>query len=139
MRSGWGIVARNCNGQLVAAWASLGFSSGSVSCDEVMVIRDALLKAKKEKWRKIEVQGDCKEVVDRINKNTNDDSQLAVILEDIRRLIDCFCKVSFVFIRREGNYVDHVLAQFAIKLCSSIVWKGNFSNWLQQVAITDLR
>ncbi|XP_027174532.1 uncharacterized protein LOC113774164 [Coffea eugenioides] len=83
---------------------------GIASKEEALAIRNALLMAKQAGWAKIIVYSDCKSVVKQTNKCSENDSNIATILEDVQDLRTGFDRCSFVFVPRTENEISHVLA-----------------------------
>ena len=54
--------------------------------EEALAVRAALMMAKDARWTKIEVQSDCKSVVDKINASNVQDISIATVLEDIEEM-----------------------------------------------------
>ena len=81
--------------------------------EEALAIREAMVLAKRMGWRKVELESDCKLVVDKINAREEEVS-IATIQLDIWRLMKDFDKCCCSYTRRSNNYVSHYLAKFAI-------------------------
>jgi len=62
---------------------------------------------------------DCKVVVDRINKGTQDTSETGSINQECRRILESFPNFSLEFIRRQANIVAHTLATVATSYVAS--------------------
>ena len=88
-------------------------------------------------WRKIEIQSDCKSVIDCILTVSCNNCNYAVILEDIQKLREFFDQCNFSFIYREGNEVFHRLVKFAFKLVNNVYWETNFLGWIKDLARKD--
>ncbi|XP_027086455.2 uncharacterized protein [Coffea arabica] len=137
-RGGWGVVARNSSGELVGAWARPTEGCAEAQVEEALAIREAMVIAKQMGWRKVELESDCKLVVDRINARKEEVS-IATIQLDIWRIMKDFDKCCCSFTRRNNNYVSHYLAKFAITLIDVAEWKFSFPAWLLELAQADLQ
>ncbi|XP_071924712.1 uncharacterized protein [Coffea arabica] len=138
VRIGVGIIARNWREKIVKAKEISECKRGEAGKEEALAIRSALVMAKDAGWTSIEVQTDCKGVVDQINIGNVQDSSIETILEDIgdlRQDFDC-CKFSFV--PRAGNGCSHSLAQFTVKLIRNVEWKNSFPMWLIDLVRKDM-
>ncbi|XP_027166107.1 uncharacterized protein LOC113766078 [Coffea eugenioides] len=108
------------------------------SVEEALAIREAMVLAKRMGWRKVELESDCKLVVDKINAREEEVS-IATIQLDIWRLMKDFDKCCCSYTRRSNNYVSHYLAKFAITLIDVAEWKLSFPAWLLELAQADLQ
>ena len=138
VRIGLGIIARNWRGKIVKAKGISECKREEAGKEEALAIRSALVMAKDAGWTNIEVQTDCKGVVDQINTGNVQDNSIKTILEDIgdlRQDFDC-CKFSFV--PRAGNGCSHSLAQFTVKLIRNVEWKNSFPMWLIDLVRKDM-
>ncbi|XP_071924136.1 uncharacterized protein [Coffea arabica] len=138
-RIGWGVVARKEDGAVAGAWAGGARREGNPAVEEALAIREAVIKAKQRGWNKVEIQSDCKLMVDKLKDKNADDPITGTILADILLLSRSFEECYFSFVRREGNCVSHKLARFAISLKDEICWLDSFPTWLTCLAKTDVR
>lgn len=138
-RIGWGVVARQGVGEILRVWAGSVERSSETMIEEASAIRMGLLKAKMMGWQRIEIQSDCKGVINKLKEGSCGDPKIGSVLEDILQLKRNFSECSFSFVRREGNSVSHHVAKFAIHLPSDIDWKGSFPAWLVHLAKKDVR
>ncbi|XP_027072007.1 uncharacterized protein [Coffea arabica] len=114
-KAGWGIVARDRHGRVIRSWACPTTSCANAKVEEALVIKEAMGLPRREGWRKVEFESDCKLVVDKINAY-EEDSTIAIILADIWSLRTKFDKCCFSFTRRSNNSISHQLAKFVIDL-----------------------
>ncbi|XP_027151850.1 uncharacterized protein LOC113751902 [Coffea eugenioides] len=136
-KAGWGIVARDWKGKLVATWACPSFTCSAPILEKALAIRTAMVKAALEGWGRIIIESDCKAVIDRILKDM-DDVVLSTVLQDIKLLKHNFEKCCFSFVRREFNSISHKSAKFALNLGSVVDWKACFPVWLLDSAQADV-
>ena len=85
-RVGWGVIARRAEGGILKAWAGSGERYTEAMVEEAHAIRIALIKAGTMGWRKIEIQSDCKGVVEKIKTGCRKDPKIGAMIEDILRL-----------------------------------------------------
>ncbi|XP_071923288.1 uncharacterized protein [Coffea arabica] len=136
-KAGWGIVARDWEGKLIATWACPSFTCSVPVLEEALAIRAAMVKAATEGWEKIIIESDCKVVIDKIEKGM-EDVVTSTVLQDIKLLQYNFEECWFSFVRRDFNFVSHSLAKFALKLDAIVDWKANFPVWLLDCAQADV-
>ncbi|XP_027099177.1 uncharacterized protein [Coffea arabica] len=137
-KAGWGIVARDRHERVIRSWACPTTCCADAKVEEALVIREAMGLARREGWRKVEFESDCKLVVDKINAY-EEESSIAIILADIWSLRTKFDKCCFSFTRGSNNSVSHQLAKFAIDLKDIAEWKCDFPAWLLELAQADLK
>ncbi|XP_027071883.1 uncharacterized protein [Coffea arabica] len=136
---GWGVIARQADGGILRAWAGSGERYTEAMAEEVNAIRTALIKVGTMGWRKIEIQSDCKGVVEKIKTGCRKDPKIGAIIEDILRLGNQFAECYFSFVRREGNCVSHHLEKFAIQVTIDVDWEESFPVWLVNLAKQDVK
>ena len=106
--------------------------------EEALAIREAMVIAKRMGWRKVELESDCKLVVNKI-KAREEEVSIGIIQMDIWRLIQNFDKCYFSHTKRSNNSVSHKLAKFAIKLIDSAERKYSFPAWLLELVQADVQ
>ncbi|XP_027109537.1 uncharacterized protein [Coffea arabica] len=136
-KAGWGIVARDWKGKLVATWACPSFTCSVPVLEEALAIRTAMVKAALEGWERIIIESDCKVVIDRI-QGDSDDVLISTVLQDIKLLKQNFKECCFSFVHREFNSVSHTFARYALNLGSIVDWKACFPVWLLDIAQADV-
>ncbi|KAK4420216.1 hypothetical protein Salat_2434600 [Sesamum alatum] len=65
-------------------------------------------------WSKCAVEGDCGLAIQKIDSSNRDFSSISPIIEDIISMCPIDNSISFRWVRRYANAVDHLLAQAAI-------------------------
>ncbi|XP_071924927.1 uncharacterized protein [Coffea arabica] len=113
--------------------------NGTAIEEEALAVRAVLMMTKDAGWAKIEVQSDCKSVVNQINASNVQDISIATVLEDIEEMKEGFEQGDFSFVYRAGNMCSYALVQHAIKLVHDIEWDIEFSVWLMDIARKDMR
>ncbi|XP_027166351.1 uncharacterized protein LOC113766348 [Coffea eugenioides] len=138
-RTGIGVVARNAEEELMKVWARAEVKRSEPRVEEAAAIRMGMQMAWKANWRAVELQSDCKDVVDMLNKKQKQQNSIGVILEDIANMRGLFEQCTFSFVHRDGNRCAHSVAKFAVKLTTNVEWDVCFPMWLQKEAQSDLR
>jgi hypothetical protein len=87
---------------------------------EALAMRRALTLACEEGFDKVIVASDCLSLVLRINDSTVDQSQVDVVVQDIKALSSEFSIVSFIHAGRQCNVAAHTLARSAEQFVSFI-------------------
>ena len=113
-------MARNGLGELIGSWARPAEGCAEAQVEEALALREAMVIAKRMGWRKVELETDCKLVVDKINA-MEEEASIAIIQLGIWRLTKDFDKCCFSYTRRSNNSVSHHLAKFAIKLLNHLL------------------
>ena len=119
-RIGGGVVSRREDGGSVGVWAGGESRNGIPAVEEALAIRKVVIKAKLCGWNKVEIQSDCKLLVDKLRGRDVDDPITGTILHDVLILSQDFDTCLFSFVKRGGNCVAHKLAKFAISLYDEI-------------------
>lgn len=108
IRTGKGIIARDWTGKIIKATGLVELKKGAAEMEEILAVRATLLMAKNAGWTQIEVQLDCKIVVDQITSGADHNGSLSTILEDIKDLRSSSLLVhSLLFIEWEISVVTH--------------------------------
>lgn len=94
--------------------------------------------AKDAGWAKIELQSDCKNVVNMMKERRTGVQTVTTIVEGINQLADWFSVCNFNFVSRKRNCLSHYVAKFASTLVKNVMGKLSFPLWLKQMAQDDL-
>lgn len=125
-RASWGAVDRNENGDLVGDWAGSVERSSEPIVEKANAIRNALRKPMQRGWRRIIIQFDCKNLLEKLVEENNGDPMIGALLENISNLSKEFSSCQVSFIRRDENVVSQKLAKFATTLIGDLDWKESF-------------
>ena len=131
---GIGIVVRDNSRKLTATKAIPLTFSGDRILTEALAIRIGLLFAMEQQWASLEIQSECKALIVRLNEEAEDESQLAVIIRDIKQLKASFWKCNFYLVSQHKDRVSFNLAQFATKLIHDVKWERSFPLWLKRAS-----
>ncbi|XP_057426083.1 uncharacterized protein LOC130719473 [Lotus japonicus] len=119
--TGFGMIARNNNGEVMAA-AALGFTSASSALmAEALAFRWSVSLAKDLGFFRVVLETDCLQLFEAWKKNRLGDSYLFSVLNDCRDMVSYFTSFDLSFVRRSGNSVADFLAKNSSKF-SNIVW-----------------
>lgn len=132
IRTGMAGVAWDWNGKILKAWGWQEDRRSEPYEEETAAIRMVLIIAKETKWRRIEVQSDCKGAIDKVQAGKVEDSTIATILEDIQAIREIFEHCTFSFLYRTGTVCTYTIAQFAVKLIMNVMWKNSFPHVAQE-------
>lgn len=84
-------------------------------------------------WKHIIIEGDCKGIIDAMNRKCNRGFHIHSIIDNNISLGQVFSAISFMFCFRECNEVAHRLARWAISGISDTLWGDNVPVWLKDV------
>ncbi|XP_057440277.1 uncharacterized protein LOC130732189 [Lotus japonicus] len=119
--AGFGFIARNKEGEvLAAATSTMGPVLSSVLA-EALALRWALGLAKELGFRRIWVETDCLVLYNYWERREGGFSHLETVVKDCRLLLCSFDVFTFTFVRRTGNSVADALAKLAFRL-GCLVW-----------------
>ncbi|XP_043710514.1 uncharacterized protein LOC122659471 [Telopea speciosissima] len=100
---------------------------------EAIVIRCALIEAVAVGFANLQVESDCKEVIDYIHdQNQHPLYEFSTIISDIRRLSSSFDFISFRCIPRAMNGISDALARKALSIMCMTDWP-NSTPWLHDL------
>ena len=112
-RTGYGAIIRNEKGEVMAAMTA----SGPMVCNsdeaEFLACRKAIEFGVDAGFSRLIVEGDNINVTRAISSSLENTSPFGNAVDDIRHLLRSLQWVSVGYIRRGGNQVAHVLAQYA--------------------------
>ena len=102
---GFGLVARDCQGDLIEAKAIFHPSIMSLIMAEAMAFKEALSWMDLRKWHEATVESDCLGVVQAIRSQVVMRSYFGSVIEECRRLLQRLNNVSLFFVKRSANMV----------------------------------
>ena len=85
-KAGIGIAVRDDRKKLAATRAIPTDFCGETTVAEALAIRSGLMFAIEKQWASTAILSECKPLVDRLNDDVEDESQLAAIIRDIKQL-----------------------------------------------------
>jgi len=113
-----GFVIRSWNGSFILAGARF-LKQAPILVAEVTAVRDGLKTALEAGYRRNKVEGDNQVVIRVIQARATPPWQIAIIIEDIRNLIEGCEDISFKHIYREGNMVANWVAKYVCTIRST--------------------
>ncbi|KAL0375713.1 UNVERIFIED_CONTAM: hypothetical protein Scaly_0688900 [Sesamum calycinum] len=111
---GVGIVARNSEGECLAWRTRCVNHTDDAALAEALAAHEAMRLAIQEGWQSVILEGDCKNIISRLNSNDPDDSVIGPIIDDTRYLKEAIERCRVDFIPRECNSLAHSLARKAL-------------------------
>ncbi|XP_004298099.1 PREDICTED: uncharacterized protein LOC101307008 [Fragaria vesca subsp. vesca] len=117
-----GFIFRNPLGSPLAA-AAFNFGSTTVPVAKALALRNGLIDAKRRGFKKVEVEGDSKLVINVINGVSAPPWRLLKLCQDIKSLRSSFEFISFKHVFKEANFVAYAIANFDHRLDNSCVWE----------------
>ena len=107
------MIARDCQGNILGARAVPNTSCSNAKQEEALTLRAAMLMAKQQGWRRVVLESDCKQLIDKINGGEGD-STIATVLSNIVSLKSNFYECCFSFTRRMNNSVSHYFTKLTL-------------------------
>ena len=138
---GGGVVIRNNQGKVVAAWCFTREGVFLPTVAESFAALEAIDLCRNVGLTQVHLEGDAKIIIDAVNCEEVDWSRLDHVVEDIKAELRCFNQWKMSFVNRGGNKATHSLAKFAVKNGVDIVWSESpdcirETILLEQLAIT---
>lgn len=127
--AGIGMLAYNCQGQIIHAWTEARESIRSSVALVWEAVRFAQLKAYQQGWNHMIFQVDVEGMAGKLGR-PNQPVEIATIAEDINLLTFIFEEVSYHYIHRLQNLGCHRLALYALEFSRSDSWNSSFPSWL---------
>ncbi|KAL0361676.1 UNVERIFIED_CONTAM: putative mitochondrial protein [Sesamum radiatum] len=110
---GIGVIARDSQGQCVAWMTHRIRRAGFGELAETWAAWEAIQFALRRGWRRVVVEGDCLNLIRKLNAGQGDLSLTGPLVLDIQYFAAKFSSCQFSWIKRSGNSVAHFLAQSA--------------------------
>ncbi|KAL0416151.1 UNVERIFIED_CONTAM: putative mitochondrial protein [Sesamum latifolium] len=111
---GLGAVARGGNGECLAWLSRRVARAGDVEMAEALVAREAIQLACRRGWNLIVIEGDCANLVCKLQASQRDVSSVGPIVFDILYLATTFISCQLGLVRRSGNSVSNFFARSAL-------------------------
>ncbi|XP_065637841.1 uncharacterized protein LOC112004800 [Quercus suber] len=121
-RSGYGAVIRNEKGEVMAAMAAKGPEVFCSEEAELLACRKAIEFAVDASFSELVIEGDNSFAMKAISTLKDDQSMLGNVIGDIQHLLRNLQWERIDCIRRRGNCVAHVLAQFTRNIIEDMYW-----------------
>ncbi|KAL0313944.1 UNVERIFIED_CONTAM: hypothetical protein Sangu_2238800 [Sesamum angustifolium] len=118
---GLGVIARDWKGTCLA-WRSMFIPNiCSPEHGEALAARMAIEVRCHGRWTHCIIEGDCLQVVNKLDKKDDDLSLIGCIIADIRSLLPLHLHTSFCFTRRLANQAAHMLAKSAMGSAEGVI------------------
>ena len=117
-----GTIIRNDKGEVMAAMFAVEPGVENSEEAELMACRRSLEFAVDAGFSRLIIEGDNANVIQAISSSLPNNSVLGCVVDDIHHLIHGLSWARTNQIRRGGNTVVHVLAQFARNLVEDLIW-----------------
>lgn len=123
---GFGMVARDYEGELVKA--KVVSKQGNVPAElaKVMTIKEALSWIKEEAWGKVQLESDCLVAVQAIRSKVVLVSPFGQVVEECRCLLKELNKIDLFFIKRSANMAAQHLARGSFSFLDRVFDRGMF-------------
>ena len=121
-RTGIGAIIRNDKGEVMAAMFAIGPSAENSEEVELLACRRSLEFAVDVGFTSLIIEGDNVNIIQAISSSLPSHSMLVYVVDDICHLIHGLHWARPNQIRRGGNTVAHVLAQYARNLDEDLFW-----------------
>ena len=119
---GIGTIIRNDKGEVMAAMSTVGPSKENSEEAKLMACRRSLEFAIDAGFSSLIIEGDNANAIQAISSSLPNNSYLGCVVDGICHLIHGLYWTRTNQIRRGGNTMAHVLAQFARNLDEDLVW-----------------
>ena len=120
--AGIGVVIRNCEGQVLAAFSEKIAKPPTVEILELLAARRAVSFTAESGYDQFVCEGDSESVVNSLRGSGMENSRGGHLIKDIVSLSNSLVSISFAHVRRQGNAVAHALAQRARQYLASHIW-----------------
>ena len=121
-KTGIGDIIRNDKGEVMAAMSAVGPSVENSEEAELLACRKSLEFVVDAGFTSLIIEGDNANVIQTISSSLPNHSILGCVVDDIRHLIHGLYWARTNQIRRGGNTVAHVVAQYARNFDEDLFW-----------------
>ncbi|KAK9986583.1 hypothetical protein SO802_031534 [Lithocarpus litseifolius] len=132
-----GVIIRDCNGQVVAAFSKYLLGRFAAEQVEALAMEQGILLAQELRLSRVILESDALAVIQAINDNSTG-SDLGHLLQGIQLVRETFESCTFKYLNRDLNVVAHELAQLARRNETSCMWKGVTPPAVSMLAQMDL-
>ena len=108
---GFGLVARDSDGQLIEAKAIFQPNVFSPLLAETMAFKEALSWMETRGWTEATVESDCLVMVQAVRSTTSFRSYFGLLIEDCRNSLLSLNNVKLFYVKRSANMVAHQVAR----------------------------
>ncbi|XP_074289190.1 uncharacterized protein LOC141614334 [Silene latifolia] len=118
-----GIVCRGSRGEVLWGMSIAREQVWEAHIAEAVAVLDGLEEAARRGIQKLEVESDCLQVIEAIQKQSYGRSLFSLIIDDIVTLSSNFISVCWLHVSRVNNCVAHALAHCNSRTVGRVVWE----------------
>ncbi|GMI93031.1 hypothetical protein like AT3G09510 [Hibiscus trionum] len=134
-----GVIIRNMEGQILGASSLLAYHIPSTFAAEAQAAICGLRLAADMGFRQIEVEGDSRAVVTKLQSDSDDPSDIGALISEAKGQTRRFQECRFLFRHRSRNRVAHALAALRRSLDTDLVWIEEAPVEIETLAAEDRR
>lgn len=135
---GFGLVARDSDGQLIEAKAIFQPSVVSPLLAETMAFKEPLSWMETRGWSEATVESDCLVMVQAVRSTTSFRSYFGLLIEDCRNSLLSLNNVKLFYVKRSANMVAHQVARESYYLSDRIIDRNSVPKSIQDCIMLDL-
>lgn len=135
---GFGLVARNSEGQLIEAREIFHPNVVSPLIAETMAFKEALSWMDTRGWKEATVESDCLVMVQAVRINAVLRSYFGLINDDCRNYLLRLNKVKLFYVKRSANMVAHQVSRESYNLSGRIIDRNYVPSSIQNYIMLDL-
>ena len=113
---GFGAVIRNSTGEFLVAKSSFSDSVHPSELAEAIAGRMGMELAFDMNCCQVILESDCLSLIQKLSSNSEDRSNLGLVVADIISLANNFDSFSFHYVPRNANKVAHILSQMSLSI-----------------------
>ena len=135
---GWGFVVRNHVGDILLMGVKQGDGFSDPETEEARACLFAIRTAEAYGFRRLEVEGDCLNLIGRLQSKAPPNNSLGYFISDILSVTDHFEFIDWKYVKRGGNKVAHAIAHFQPFHYSERVWLEGGPSSIHSLASADM-
>ncbi|KAK9998404.1 hypothetical protein SO802_018007 [Lithocarpus litseifolius] len=137
-KSGIGVVVRDENGLVLGSCSKRLTQAYSAVEVEAMAAATALDFTSEMGVRRAILEGDSLAIIKALREGEQPLSPTGLLLEDVRMFSQRFEKLLYSRTKREGNFVAHSLAKYALNIQDFLVWMEDVPSHIQSFVQANL-
>ncbi|GMJ04392.1 hypothetical protein HRI_004108400 [Hibiscus trionum] len=134
-----GVVIRDMEGYILRASSTVSYRVSSSFAAEAQATIKGLLLASDLGFSRIEVEGDSRSVITKLQSKSQDTSDIGALISEAKGLSRNFRVCNFLFRHRAGNSVAHALADYRLSLDLDRIWVEDVPSRIELLAAEDRR
>ncbi|XP_052484349.1 uncharacterized protein LOC128039806 [Gossypium raimondii] len=132
-----GFIIRNERGKVIGSGVTHHGNILDAFLAEAIACFQRLLFAKETGFTKVEVEGDSRTVIEKINQEGFDRAYLDSVITDIKSIGRTFHRIRFKHARREANRVAHFIAREGNSKSENTFWMEDISTAVRDMVIAE--